>query len=351
MMFTREANPGLGRSGRVTPALEGLEDRCCPSTIALQGTIFRILGDNTSNTITVRDAGNGVVTATVRDANGHQVTRTARDVSEIQIITGNGNDKVDYALTGKLTRSEGIAVTMGNGTDTASLNFAKGAGAVGLNVQVKGGTGNEVVNAVFGELAGTQLKFTGSPGTGLSDLMKVQFQGALTGAAHANVAMQAGSGYHGMDVLANAEIGALASLNVNILGGPQGDTSHVDYTGKLLGHLTVNANGGAGADFLESTVNLAAGSTGSLVDHLYGGAGDDLLIMHIQGAYSHLRQRDAVANGGGGQNVGLISGPVKVIDVAERAARLTLHGSTALHYPAVWRPLRPPLAHTGDRRA
>jgi hypothetical protein len=317
-MFTREANPGLGRSGRVMPELEGLEDRCCPSTVALQGSIFRIIGDNTSNTITVRDAGNGVVTATVRDANGHQVTRTARNVSEVLISTGNGNDKVDYALTNKLTRAETVAVTLGNGTDNVSLNFAKGAGAVGLNVMVHGGAGNDVSNVVFGELDGTQLKVTGSPGTGLADQMTVKFQGPLTGAAHASVAMQAGSGYHGMNVLANGQIGALASLNVNILGGPQGDTSHVDYTGKLLGHLTVNANGGAGADWLESTVNVAAGSTGSLVDHLLGGAGDDLLILRLQGAYSHLKLHDAVANGGLGQNVGLVSGPVKVVGVQVR---------------------------------
>ena len=103
-------------------------------------------------------------------------------------------------------------------------------------------------------------------------------------------------------------------MDVNLLGGPQGDTVHVDYTGKLEGRLGITADGGAGNDWMVSNVTLAKGSTGTLVDHLFGGQGNDILILRVQGATAHMKKIDAVITGGGG-DLGVISGPVKAVNI------------------------------------
>ena len=53
----------------------------------------------------------------------------------------------------------------------------------------------------------------------------------------------------------------------------------MNYAGKLSGHLSIQENAGAGWDWLETNVNLAAGSNGWLAAHEVGGAGADLLIL------------------------------------------------------------------------
>ena len=74
-MFSREMNPGLGRSGRVRPQLEALEDRCCPSGVSLHNHILTLTGDATNSTIIVRDGGHGNISAQIED--GHGVNGTA----------------------------------------------------------------------------------------------------------------------------------------------------------------------------------------------------------------------------------------------------------------------------------
>ncbi len=62
-MFSPELNPGLGRSGRVLPKLETLEDRCCPSTVSLNALthLLTLTGDASNSTVVVRDDGHGDV--------------------------------------------------------------------------------------------------------------------------------------------------------------------------------------------------------------------------------------------------------------------------------------------------
>jgi hypothetical protein len=157
-MFSREMNPGLGRSGRVRPQLEILEDRCCPSGVSFHNHVLTLTGNSTDSTIIVRDGGHGNVTATVVDGNGHRQTLSANGVSTIDFNSQTGDDRIDYALTNTLTTSEQLNLNLGKGDDQVRLDLSKGVKAPKLKINVDGGGGNPDVVATFGAIDGTDLQ-------------------------------------------------------------------------------------------------------------------------------------------------------------------------------------------------
>jgi hypothetical protein len=299
-----------GRAGRAFLGLENLEDRCCPTTLSLQGHTLLIKGDSHNDVIAVSDAGNGNVSASITSQGAAKALK-ANGVQIIEIQTGTGNDRVDYKLTGPMTTSRDLVVDLGSGFDQASLNFAKGVSAPKLNVTINGGKGSDEVDVVFGAIKGTDLNFNANLGAGNDHLFAAL--GDVSGAARVTLNVNNGAGFDGTLVEMQGRIGAAAQVAVNVHGGSASDTLHVDYDGQLDGKLDIHVTGGPGDDLVASDVNLAAGSKGDLKDHVDGGAGDDLLVLRVKGAKGKMHSISTKVDGGGGDNVCLHTPGVQVV--------------------------------------
>jgi hypothetical protein len=302
-----------GRSVRSRPALEPLEDRCCPSTLSLQGHTLVLTGDNAAEVFTIRDAGNGNVTASIAGA-GRTKTLSAHGVQAIVVHSGNGNDRVDYALTNKMTTSRSIEVDLGSGTDQVKLDFSKGVAAPALNVRLNGGAGNDTANVLFGAIANTVLNARENLGAG-NDHFSASFNGPISGAARVLLQTQNGSGFDGVNVGIRAAIAATAQVEVDAFGGPRLGTTHVNYQGQLNGRLTIKEQAGPSGDLLGSDVTLTAGSHGVFRDKLQGGRGADLLVLRLKNQSSKMKSVAAAIDGGGGADAFLTQGKVQVTHV------------------------------------
>jgi hypothetical protein len=308
-MFSREANPGLGRSGRVLPRLESLEDRCCPSSVSFSNHILTLQGDSTNSTMIVRDDGHGDVKVTL---NGHLTSVSG--VQEIIFNSKSASDTINYALTNTLTHSEQFQLNLGSGNDQVKLDFSKGVSAPSLKVNINGGGGGDrTIETDFGAITNTDLALSAQLGSEW-DHFTANFNGNLAGKAKAAVNVQGGAGFDGVNIRAVGAIGANAQMSVVEHLGQQANTSHFDYTGKLDGKLSLQVQGGDSWNWLESHFNLLPGSTGSLVAHELGGASADLLILMVNNAGSHLKSLDALINGGGGLNSAEHTSNVKVLN-------------------------------------
>ncbi len=307
-MATRETNPGLGRSGRVLPRLENLEERCCPSGVSLTNHVLTLNGGSTNSTMIVSDDGHGDVKVTL---NGKTTSMTG--VQTVDINAPAGNDTIDYTLTNPLTKSETLNLNLGNGNDTVKMNFTKGLTAPSLKLNINGGGGDQNIETDFGAITNTDLELNASLGNGW-DQFTAKFNGTIGGIAKANVNVKGGAGFDGVNVQVNGNIGALAEMTVAETLGNQEGTAHVNYSGKLAGKLTVELQGGASWNWLESHFNLKAGSTGSLVAHELGGPASDLLILTISDVGSHLKSLDALINGGAGFNSAESTPNVRVLN-------------------------------------
>jgi hypothetical protein len=294
-MLSRETNPGLGRAGRFIPKLEALEERCCPSTVSLnsQTHLLTLTGDSSNSTIVVRDDGRGDVQVYGLAGATAAHPRKYTGVTAIEMDSKTGNDHVDYALTAALTKSEKLTLNLGKGADQVKLDFTKGVSAASLGISINGaGGGGQNVTALFGAITNTNLQLAAHLGDGWNHFTAL-LNGNLTGSAKADVNVVGGKGTDGISVEAKGGIAASARLSVEANGGAGDNTVHADYTGKLAGALAITEQGGTGWEWMQSTVNLAAGSTGSVVDHLIGGTGRDMLILSVQTPNSHLKSLDA----------------------------------------------------------
>jgi hypothetical protein len=309
-MTSRQTAANRGRSGRVLPVVELLEDRTCLSTLSLHGHILTLTGDNTSNTITIHDAGNGNVSASIKTG-GATRTFNAHDVQGIVVDSGGGNDSVIYDLTGKMTTSRSIMINLGAGQDQASLDFSQGVSAANLTVQVTGGKGADHLKAVFGAIHNTHVDFRSMLGVG-NDQFNASFNGAITGTAKVDVLGQDGPGFDGLDIGFRSDIGAAAQVAVNVLDGVNSSTAHVDYQGRLDGRLSIHEQAGPGGDLLASDVTLDAGSKGSLSDTLHGARGDDLFVLRLHDHSGKMKSVVASITGGGGDDIAVRAGNVKV---------------------------------------
>jgi hypothetical protein len=294
-MFSHAMNPALGRAGRFIPKLETLEERCCPSTISLnsQTHLLTLTGDSSNNTIIVRDGGRGdiQVYGLAGATAAHPLKYTG--VAAIEMDSKTGNDHLDYALTGALTKPEKLTLNLGKGADQVKLDFTKGVSAASLGVSINGAGGRgQEVTALFGAITNTNLNLAAHLGDGWNHFTAL-FNGDLNGSAKADVNVVGGKGTDGISIEAKGGIAASARLSIEANGGAGDNTVHADYTGKLAGSLAITEQGGTGWEWMQSTVNLAAGSTGSIVDHLIGGPGRDMLILSVQAPSVHLRSLDA----------------------------------------------------------
>jgi hypothetical protein len=254
-------NPDRARTFR--PMLEALEGRWCPSAIitAIPHTLL-VLGDSGANAVQITDQGNGTVTASV-DAVG-PVTRS--DIYYILVLTGGGNDTVNYGLTGDLTSPRLLSVNLGALADTSA-----NTNSVALDF------GGHAINSLLGVVvAGT---------AGQDTVTTANFTGDIKGA-----------------------------VGIGVYAGGGADTISVGYQGTLTGKLGLLLDGGAGADTVSAGVTLNSGSTGYLGVAVLGAGGDDKLTLQVFDNSGGLADVFAVLDGGPGTDTCTVTSNVLVFN-------------------------------------
>jgi hypothetical protein len=276
MGYLRNPSRPQLRKNRIVPQLESLEDRNCPSFVAVDGHTLLIIGDNMANTISVMDSGNGMVTGTI---DGQSATGTT--IHNVVIHSGGGDDTLTYTLTNPLTTSEHLQINMGSGKDTATLDFSPGIMDTRLKVDFSGKGGDDTLTTKVGPIMDARVNFRANLGKG-ADTFDGTLLGNIMGDSAVRFLVQGGKGADTLGFhAASTNIDAGASLNVNLLGGKGDDTINFDYTGVVLGQLRLNADGGKGNDTIKATVTLNAGSTGEFRGRVKGGQGTNNLTFNV----------------------------------------------------------------------
>jgi hypothetical protein len=163
------------KTRRFTPRLERFDDRCLPSVSAIQsGDTVQILGDDTSNLITITD--NVVIDPLTGEkgvvVNGDGQTWTfGSSVARIQVFAFGGDDTVNYSATGDLTAGRTVTADLGARNDTfnADLNGLNVSSDVDMLLQVLGQGGADkftvtAQGASVGALASLWIDLHGGKG-------------------------------------------------------------------------------------------------------------------------------------------------------------------------------------------
>jgi hypothetical protein len=354
---------------RFLPQVEALESRWCPSTsgIVQSGSALVIQGDGANDTISVSDNGQGGVTASITLAKRTQ-TLSATGITSIQINAGNGNDTINYALTGALSQPESLTLSLGKGRSQANLDFSAGltnsalavhiagrAGASQLTTQfgalsnsrlnlgeflglaggtshvnfggpvsgslvvvsVSGGPANDQVFAQVGDVSNSNIQFFGHLGKG-ANTFDLEAAGNLQNAV-VHYDISAGSG--GNTFTFNAQgvnLDMTSRLNLESQCGSGNDRATLNYSGVMDGELWAHLLGGPGNDTMNAAETLASGSTGRVWEGLHGGRGDDTMTFDISdqsnpGGKSTLSLLDALLEGGPGHDQLTATPNVRVI--------------------------------------
>jgi hypothetical protein len=258
------------------PRLEALEDRNCPSFIAVKGHTLLIFGDATADTVSIMDSGNGTVMGTIDGQ-----TATGTSIKNIVVHTGGGDDTLTYMLTNALTTAEHLQINMGSGKDSATLNFSPGITNTRLKVDFTGGRGDDTLTTMFGPIMNSHVNFRANLGKG-DDTFDGTLLGNIIGDSAVRFLVQGGKGADTLGFHAAAtNIDAGAELAVNLRGGKGNDTINVDYAGQLNGEFVLNTDGGKGDDTITANVTLNAGSTGEFRGRMRGGPGMDTLTFNV----------------------------------------------------------------------
>ncbi len=273
----RKHSPAGRPNHRFIPTLESLGDRVVPSATSMvssDGTTLTIKGDASANVVDITDDGT-VLTIT---ADGQSVNVPA-PVTNVVISLGNGNDTVNYTLTGDLGGTGGTAVTR--------------------SFDISLGNGNDTFN---GTLNGNVVN-----GSSLTMLVR---------------------GMNGSDNLSfsapTTNVDAGSALSVTLGGGNGKDTLDTTFGGILLGDLTASSSGGNGKDTVsqELTFNDTSGATGGSVDaeEFGGNAPDRLTLQAIDNSgtststgESTLSSLTATADGGHSRNFFDVTDNVDVV--------------------------------------
>lgn len=272
-----------------TPALESLEERCCPASAVMRieyvDNTLNVYGNNTSNTVkfVLGYDGQGSVLAQISGIKG-AMSVIADDINLIRFFGGTGGDRIQVTQGMPLKTPLRFDLNLGNGSNQVDLGFQAGIGGYKVDLNVEGGTAKDKVTLTVGELMNTTLNVTGNlRGTGNS--FTSIFTGALRGSTSVTLNVTAGANGDTLALQANnVFISPSAVLQANFVGGAGNDRFSMDYLGQLQGRLILKSDGGMGSDVMAANITAAAQSTGKITTELKGGNGagnDDLTVKLI----------------------------------------------------------------------
>jgi hypothetical protein len=312
--------------------LELLEHRWCPARISITHHIMTVVGDRTSDTITITDDGAGNVSASIANS-VHTITGSGTGIVAVRLSGREGSDTLNYTLTGNLTTDRAVAITGGHGTDKVNLDFGAGVNGAKLGVAVHTDSGADTVNMKFGAIKNhskvqvvdelgngddsSQIDFSagvadslvgvtayGGPdddtikelfGTltnadvevashlnGGDDKYDLSLLGAIAGTTNASFLGRSDVGDDSFAVhAAGVNIDAGASLALSLLGLVDTKSMSIDYSGKVNGLLAVSERAGHNSGTLSEVLNIDSGSTGKVRAVEYGSHEDDDLALIV----------------------------------------------------------------------
>jgi hypothetical protein len=269
---------------RIIPRVEALEDRCVLTScnfIVSGGTLTiqsPVTPTPVNETITLFD--NGGAGANNLTAFCVQPFFPNVPISRVVVNTRTGNNRVQYNLIGDLVAPRRVDVNFGNGNDrflgVIRRNLLNGGN---LSLNVNGGPGSDRLEAVLiGSLApgaAMQLNFNGGGGNNVENVFFASF----------------------------VNIAAGASLGLNLVGSGSSDRIFSQYQGQLNGTLQVNESGGGGPNTLFSDIEMAPGSTGTVLPSaLIGGPARDRLTFTVHNPGTAQSNSNQINGNGGGDD-------------------------------------------------
>jgi hypothetical protein len=146
---------------------------------------------------------------------------------------------------------------------------------------------------------------------GGADSISYTLEGAQSG--RRAVVVDAGAGNDTVSLEGGA-VGGLFAFAAT--GGAGSDTLSANVAGEIDGYLAVALDGGFGNDEVSGTIDVAAGSTGTVVAVVNGGFGDDDLTLNVTGdGLTGLEALVAVMSGGPGTDTGVSTPNVRRISI------------------------------------
>jgi hypothetical protein len=322
--------------------VESLENRDCPtcSVAVVGGTPYDpvprlyVTGDNTANTVTIRENRTANVLEVVCDGVTHSFTGIKSMPALISVDLKGGNDTFRYQLAGgsDFTQGKAIRVWLGAGDSNAAQLFLDDNGAGGaaavkapLNLTVYGdgqqqysGVTRDIVDVRLGTVQSAKVSAEARLFGG-EDKFTAALEGDLQGTAQVYVNAIGGAEGDDLKVTADADVdvGPDARLDVSLHGSypnywhtdfeaTDRDVLSVGYQGEVDGTLRVQAEGGAADDEVSATLVLDAGGTGFLDGIVSGGSGDDTLGFQLQdGSGGGVIYLNALMDGGSGTDTAI----------------------------------------------
>ena len=144
-------------ANRFAPNLAALEARDCPASVVIANHTLSITTDVESESVNIRDDGQGNVTTYVSGPDGRQTFR-ARGITAIRLHSRGDHDRIDYRLTGQLKTSQSLLIDVGKGErDRMNLDFSKGTNGGNLRVDLRGRIANGRIDTTIGHVRNSQV--------------------------------------------------------------------------------------------------------------------------------------------------------------------------------------------------
>jgi hypothetical protein len=301
---TPSASPA--RHGRL--GCEALEVRDCPALITTQtllgggwGLYISSNGTNTADTVTIRENhATNTLRVTHNNSLGQTVTNTYdtsvnKGLRTVDVSLGAGGDTFRYELDGSdYTDGKLIKVDLGNAGTTndqatvilndsninPSITTAAAIRDAFAQFQFIGGTGTQSVNMQVGAIQDTvgltRLNVTANLGDG-DDVFLSNHTGDQVGTTQVtlNVFGEGGNDTLRTFATADVDIQQYGRLTVELDGGAGNDFLESQYDGELDGSLHFSLRGRDGNDIIRATAVKDPGSTGYIQGFIVGEAGDD----------------------------------------------------------------------------
>jgi hypothetical protein len=298
----------LSKNGRNRPDLqvEALEDRWCPSTVAML--------DNATQTLTITGDQAADKVQLVHDDNANEIhvlhdgvdeTFVSSNVQTIVVNLKGGNDSFTQTLKEgtNFFRGKTLDVRMGVGADKVAFALAGDANhwailKENLTIDLRTGRGADKVQIDLPTIEiANELRLTALLGGGADRFDAIAYgEVGATGGLFLDTRGEAGTdvlNYYGTynpnDPAAGIKVADQAGLSVLFDGGAGADRLSATYIGEVDGlcsfylHGDLHNAGGPDRDRVVVHMSTKPDSTGDLYGYSLGGRGNDLLQLLAEG--------------------------------------------------------------------
>ena len=113
----------------------------------------------------------------------------------------------------------------------------------------------------------------------------------------------------------NGDIDVSGFVMVTERGKGGNDSENIFYNGQDKGTLLTQADGGPGADAINTQINLATGSSGFVLAAEQGGPGNDNLTLAVRKQTNDNPTVQAKVDGGAGNNTAMVTSNVTTTNI------------------------------------